>query len=420
MDQKTIGPLINKYFTKFGYRPISIKQQVEPDLNMVVVIPAYNEPDLLKTLQSIEECEQPEKPFEVIVVFNHSDNATSTIKDQNIKYYNEAIKFIKNENLKFKYYIIEAFDLPEKIAGVGLARKIGMDEAAFRLNENTNGLIICLDADCTVASNYLVAIEQHFNDHENSPGASVYFEHPLKYSDSNLALGIVQYELHLRYYNQLIKYTGHPFAFHTVGSSMVVRSWAYQKQGGMNKRKAGEDFYFLQKIMLLDHFSEIKTTCVYPSPRISDRVPFGTGKAQGDWVDQQKEQYLTYHPDVALVLRSLFEMVTEKGSKLVSTPISELPEEIIAFIGSKAWEVKMKELDRNTTNDKAFVKRFFTWFNLFMTLRFVHFYRDNYKGNIPIVDAAEWFLEIINQEMGSLEPKMLLEKYKKIEQGEKG
>lgn len=407
--------MINKYLNKFGYRPISIKHPVEQGLNMVVVIPAYNEPDLLKTLQSIEDCEKPKMPFEVIVVFNHSENASPVIKNQNIKYYNKADEFIKSGALKYKCFLIEAFNLPEKIAGVGLARKIGMDEAVYRLGDNTDGLIVCLDSDCTVASNYLVAIEQHFEEYKNTPGASVYFEHPLQYFDNDLALGIVQYELHLRYYNQLIKYTGHPFAFHTVGSSMVVRSWAYQKQGGMNKRKAGEDFYFLQKIMLLDHFSEIKNTCVYPSPRISDRVPFGTGKAQGDWVDKQKEQYLTYHPDVAMVLRSLFELVVEMGNKLVETPMNEIPDQIIDFIGSEDWELKMKELDRNTTNYKAFIKRFFTWFNLFMVLRFVHFYRDKYKGNISVTEAAGKFLEIIDQRAETLDPKILLQKFKDIE-----
>ena len=408
----------NKYFLKFGYRPISLKQSVEPGLNMVVVIPAFNEPELLKTLQSLEACEKPEKPVEIIVVFNHSEHAFSAIKNENIKYYIEAIEFIKSNALKHKYFLIEAFDLPAKIAGVGLARKIGMDEAVYRLDKKTDGLIVCLDADCTVASNYLVAIEQHFNHHKNSPGASIYFEHPLQYSDSNLALGIVQYELHLRYYNQLIKYTGHPFAFHTVGSSMVVCSWAYQKQGGMNKRKAGEDFYFLQKIMLLDHFTEIKNTTVYPSPRISERVPFGTGKAQGDWVEKEKEQYLTYHPDVATVLKSLFEMVTEKGSKMVTTPINEIPEQIMTFIGQSEWDLKMKELDRNTTNDKAFIKRFFAWFNLFMVLRFVHFYRDKYKGNIPVVNATEKLLEILEQKSESYEALALLEKFREIEKAE--
>ena len=407
--------MINKYLAKFGYRPISIKQSVEQGLNMVVVIPAYNEPDLIKTLQSLEKCEKPDRPIEIIVVFNHPENASSEIKHQNLKYYDETFKFTKSDNLKYKYYLIEAFDLPEKIAGVGLARKIGMDEAVYRLGKNADGLIVCLDADCTVSSNYLVAIEQHFIHYKNSPGASIYFEHPLQYSDSNLALGIVQYELHLRYYNQLIKYTGHPFAFHTVGSSMVVRSWAYQKQGGMNKRKAGEDFYFLQKIMLLDHFSEIKNTVVCPSPRISDRVPFGTGKAQGDWVDKQKEKHFTYSPEVAKVLKKLFEMVAEKGNQMVEIAISEIPEQIINFIGLEAWELKMKELARNTSNDKAFVKRFYAWFNLFMILRFVHYYRDKYEANIPVMEAAKRLLEILGQKSGSYEAIALLEKFREIE-----
>lgn len=407
--------MINKYLSKFAYRPISIKQTAESGLNMVVVIPAFNEPDLLKTLQSLERCEKPKKPVEIIVVFNHSEQASSEIKTRNIEYYQEAVEFTKSNVLKLRYFLIDAFDLPDKIAGVGLARKIGMDEAVYRLDKNIDGLIVCLDADCTVASNYLVALEQHFIKYINTPGASIYFEHPLKYSDNNLALGIVQYELHLRYYNQLIKYTGHPFAFHTVGSSMVVRSWAYQKQGGMNKRKAGEDFYFLQKIMLLDHFSEINNTVVYPSPRISERVPFGTGKAQGDWVDQKKEQYITYHPDVAKVLRSLFEKVIEKGNKLVLTSIDEIPGQIIDFIGAEAWELKMKELTRNTSSDKAFVKRFFSWFNLFMILRFVHFYRDKFEGNIPIVDATNKLLEVLDQRSDSSEPNILLDKLREIE-----
>ena len=410
-----MSPTVNKYLSKFGYRTISLKKPVEPGLNMVVVIPAYSEPDLLKTLQSIETCEKPENPFEVIVVFNHSENASSAIKNQNIKYYNKADEFIKSGALKYKCFLIEAFDLLEKIAGVGLARKIGMDEAVYRLSDNTDGLIVCLDADCTVAPNYLVAIEQHFKEYKNTPGASIYFEHPLQYSDNDLAKGIVEYELHLRYYNQLIKYTGHPFAFHTVGSSMVVRSWAYQKQGGMNKRKAGEDFYFLQKIMLLDHFSEIKNTVVCPSPRISDRVPFGTGKAQGDWVDKQKEKHFTYSPEVAKVLKKLFEMVAEKGNQMVEIAISEIPEQIINFIGLEAWELKMKELARNTSNDKAFVKRFYAWFNLFMILRFIHYYRDKYEANIPVMEAAKRLLEILGQKSGSYEAIALLEKFREIE-----
>ncbi len=41
-----------------------------------------------------------------------------------------------------------------------------------------------------------------------------------------------------------IEVCGVSHAYHTIGSSMAVRCSAYAKIGGMNRRKAGEDFIF--------------------------------------------------------------------------------------------------------------------------------------------------------------------------------
>jgi glycosyltransferase involved in cell wall biosynthesis len=407
--------MTSKYLKRAGFEHQIVNQPVVSGLNAILVIPAFNEPNLIKTLQSIEDCKAPKHPIEVIVVFNHSVNSSSIIKEKSLAYYKEALEFSQKEDLKFRYLIIKAFDLPQKTAGVGLARKIGMDEAVFRLGKHSDGLIIALDADCIVAPDYLVAIEQHFDQNKNSPGASIHYEHPLIDSNNEIALGIIQYELHLRYYNQLVKYTGHPYAFHTVGSSMVVRSWAYQKQGGMNKRKAGEDFYFLQKIIQLGNFTEIKSTCVYPSPRISDRVPFGTGKAQGDWINNSKKEFLTYHPNAGLILKMLFDLVDENGKGLVTLPVDQLPDQVIMFIGKKQWQIKINEIDKNTSNDQAFIKRFFSWFNLFLVMQFAHFYRDNYEGNIPVSIAAGMLLEILGQQSEIIDAKKLLEEFRRIE-----
>ena len=38
---------------------------------------------------------------------------------------------------------------------------------------------------------------------------------------------------------------------------MAVRADAYLRQGGMNRRKAGEDFYFLNKFMVLGGYGEM-------------------------------------------------------------------------------------------------------------------------------------------------------------------
>ena len=66
---------------------------------------------------------------------------------------------------------------------------------------------------------------------------------------------------------------------------MAVRADIYAGQGGMNKRQ-GEDFrIFLHKIIPLGQFGEINNTRVIASPRPSARVPFGTGKAVREFLD---------------------------------------------------------------------------------------------------------------------------------------
>lgn len=56
--------------------------------------------------------------------------------------------------------VIEAYDLPARFAGVGLARKIAMDAAALFLyhREKTEQPILSLDADTLVEKNYTDAV----------------------------------------------------------------------------------------------------------------------------------------------------------------------------------------------------------------------------------------------------------------------
>ena len=105
---------------------------------------------------------------------------------------------------------------------------------------------------------------------------------------------------------QALRYTHFPYAFHTIGSCLAVRGSAYVKQGGMNRRKAGEDFYFLQKIIPLGNFGEINSTRVIPSARVSDRVPFGTGKAMMKWYESGEKVFKSYNPEIYEELFKLF------------------------------------------------------------------------------------------------------------------
>src|SRR5690606_19808654 len=117
-------------------------------------IPCYNEPNLVKSLQSLYDCEPTQTKVEVITVINSSVIDAKEVLEQNQHSLNEALAWSSNhqrDNIHFSF--IEATGLPKKDAGVGLARKIGMDEAYNRLASTgkTDGIIVCFDADATCA-----------------------------------------------------------------------------------------------------------------------------------------------------------------------------------------------------------------------------------------------------------------------------
>ncbi len=196
-------------------------------------------------------------------------------------------------------HFILAGDLPERYAGPGLARKTGMDEAVrrFAAAGTPDGIILSFDADTLCDPDYFTAISDHFHRHPDDNGCSIYFEHPLSGSDFNSEVyrAVTYYELHMRYYLRGLRNAGHPNVYHTVGSAFAVTAEAYCRHGGMNRRKAGEDFYFLQKFFDAGRFSECNTTRVIPSPRPSGRVIFGTGAAVSEFLSSKAEP-LTYNP----------------------------------------------------------------------------------------------------------------------------
>ena len=178
---------------------------------------------------------------------------------------------------------------------------------------------------------------------------------------------------------------------------MAVRAAAYAKQGGMNKRKAGEDFYFLNKIIQLGNFTECNTTTVIPSPRVSDRVPFGTGKAVGEIVSADQWSLETYNFKIFTELKEFVSEVYDYNKMLDSSMLSSL---INVFVDSKELGVKIAEIGKNSNSEEAFITRFFKMFDAFWIMKYVHFSRDNLHKQVSVLDASnELLLElgVINQ-----------------------
>ena len=409
---------MNSYLKKYGFQSPKILEVPSADLGIIVVIPCHNETKTVLSLESLKKCEKPKCAVKTILVINQSEVVTKEISVQNENTYKEVM-FWKTTNLDFDLEVIFEKSLPKKHAGVGLARKIGMDEAVHVFHQiDEDGIIVALDSDCTVDANYLKEIESHFHVNFKTPGCSIRYAHPLEGNkfEKEIYSGITNYELHLRYYNQALEFCKLPYAFHTVGSSMAVKSSAYQKQGGMNKRKAGEDFYFLQKIIELGNFTELNSTCVIPSPRISDRVPFGTGKAIGDWVEANNVTYFTYNFTSFIELKKLVEDIP----RIYESDIYQSNSPCIqGFIKSINFENKIAEIKKNTTNYSNFTKRFFTFFNAFTVLKFVHFARDNYYPNLSVTEESKKLLtQVFHYDNENNTNKELLHLFREIEKSD--
>ncbi|GIT77657.1 MAG: hypothetical protein Ct9H300mP32_0390 [Verrucomicrobiota bacterium] len=393
-----------KYLQKSA-GPRLINARPNPALKMVVVIPCHDEPDLVGALERLANCEPPLGQVEVIVVINSSEKKIRRGSPSKPAYPSQTTNWLaRRGNHWLPIHLLHLPDLPHRHAGVGQARKSGMDEALRRLADVAqaeDGLLVCYDADCRCSPNYFTGIEAHFAEQPDMPGCSIHFEHPLD-ADEWAALefgdrtpgqpvfdGIAAYELHLRYHVQAQKFIGFPYDFHTIGSAMAVRAWAYVKQGGMNRRQAGEDFYFLQKISWLGQVSLLTGVTVYPSPRLSCRVPFGTGKAVGDYVaDGKLATYpLQAYRDVQWLLGQVEEL-WETGN-----PSIDAPDAIARFLGDEFLESVVPEIRANSGNPVAFRKRFFRWFNAFRLMKFLNFARDEVHGPAAIEEAAIGLLE---------------------------
>lgn len=373
----------NKYLEKQNQKA-SILDSPNPETGIIVVIPCFNEPDILQTLQSLDSCKLPNQNTEVIILINHSEIESEEIKQTNFQTKTEIDQWILgNRNEKICFFSIGPVELRKKWAGAGLARKSGMDEAILRFNvlEKPDGIVVSLDADTLVDKNYLVEIEKHFQQNPRNVGATVSFQHQTKGLDFKHLEGIQLYEKYLGYYKKALDFTGYPFSMFTIGSAFAVTADAYVRRGGMNRRQAGEDFYFLQNLAQIGTIGEIKTTKVYPSARLSNRVPFGTGPILQKWMNGEEDLLQTYNFQAFADLKIFFNQ-KEKLYKISEIEfkkgISLLPKSVFSFIEKDDFWAELKDLNQNCSSQTTFQSRFFQKFNAFKILKFLNFAHENF------------------------------------------
>lgn len=411
------------YFTKHRFTP-HISLQPQGNLGICVVLPSYNEPHLDVALNALAHCIQPTCAVEIIVVVNYPEHSEPEIIENALWCVGQVNKFDQEfGNHRLRFFPISAFNLPKKHAGVGLARRMGMDEAAFRLlnTQNEHKIIACFDADATCEPNFLVELEKLWIQKPKTAGCSIAYQHPIsgtKYS-TDIYDTIVQYELHLRYYTDAGIYIQHPFSYQTVGSSMACSAQTYVDVGGMSKRKAGEDFYFLQKIIPHGNFEELNSTTIYPSPRPSDRVPFGTGRAILQHTSQNADEYLTYSFQSFQELKPFFTTAPQELYRASSTQITDLlaaqPKPLQEFLAMNSFEKAIDEINANSAQPETFNKRFFLWFDAFKLLKYLNFAHEKYYTRLPIAGEAKKLATTLNIYQSNSSKEDLLARFREFD-----
>ncbi len=406
----------DRYFERVNTFEVEINKEIDKNLSLIVVIPTFNEPEIVKTLQSLLKNKFSGFSVEIIFVVNSAENSSDTIKNQNLISINQLEQeFEQNTNPNLHQTILHFPNLPEKKSGVGVARKIGMDTALtlFQKLNKPNGIIVSLDADTLVESNYFQAIYNHFAKNKTQ-AANIAFAHPTSGTDfdENIYQAITIYELYLRYYYQALKYCGFPYFYHTIGSAFCCTAQIYAKQGGMVLNQSGEDFYFLQKIIPVSNFSEIKTTTVFPSPRITDRVVFGTGIAVKQIIEEYKLDFPVYNFNVFDILKDFFDKLEfiYDNKDTYQTDNKELNQ----FLKENNFKEKVEEIKNNVSNFKTFKARFFNWFSAFRVIKFLNFCHNNNYKKSSVVTESQTLLKKININSKS-DIKSLLKTYRNIQ-----
>jgi hypothetical protein len=343
-----------------------------------IIIPALAEsasiPLLLDALCA--DYSLPASGLAVLFVVNNREDASAAEKDDNQQ--TLALLRCRRSTLPFPLLLVDAASgdlaLSARDGGVGTARKLGHDLLLPRLDcSSGEPLLISLDADTLVAPGYAGALVSHFAA-AGCGGAVIPYSHRAGSSDAENS-AIERYELFLRCYVAGLAAAGSPYAFHTVGSAMACTVSAYLRCGGMNKRRAGEDFYFLQALAKTSGVAAVNGTMVFPSPRRSSRVPFGTGRAVGALLAGDAAAVLFHRPESFLLLKEWLALAREgcrDGSRDLPHRAAAVSPVLQRYLVDQGFPLAWERLLQQHRSPERLCKGFDDWFDAFRTMKLLH------------------------------------------------
>lgn len=376
------------YLRRRGARgPWTLEGDILPAARTAVVLPALGEGAFLpETLASLLP---GETPAQVVVVVNnrppsHADPAQAADNRETLDALRAGRLACPGAALAWVDAASPGREIPPG-EGVGTARKIGLDLALGILDAGDGAVLASLDGDSPAAPGYLDALAA-FGEAPDAWAGWCAFEHPLD------APAMAAYELHIRCYARGLRWAGSPYAFPAIGSTMACTAAAYAAAGGMNRREAGEDFYFLQQLAKTGTVRPVPGAKVFPSARASARVPFGTGAKLSQWRGDP-DLIRTYDPGVYAVLREWLD--SARAAADAGAPAGEWVRAagaahpaLAVFLEEARFPAAWERLRAEAPTPRHRLRAFHEWFDGLRTLRAVHRLRDAGLDSLPVPQAA--------------------------------
>ncbi|PKN10376.1 MAG: hypothetical protein CVU72_01385, partial [Deltaproteobacteria bacterium HGW-Deltaproteobacteria-7] len=409
-----LNDYLNRYATGFPWKLMAGNLD---NIEQVVVIPAYAERDLIfATLASIAANDDAalEKTL-ILCVINNKAAAADADKENNTQTiagltalmnkhpfeplmladdFRTLLQMIADRPLRLGFMDASSpgLEIPSHVGGVGMARKIGMDMALRLLMSPGGGprLILSLDADTLVKSDYLSSVRNIFATCKAQTGIVAY-AHQMP-ADKMGQMAICCYEIFLRYWVLGLHYAGSPYAFHSIGSTIVTTADSYLAVRGMNRREAGEDFYFLNKLAKIGPIRQIGETVVYPSARVSQRVPFGTGAAVGKTVSGEEQEHRLYDPRIFIVLKEWIDLMGKSFNSPTDQIIKrarDIDQGLESFLIARGFLSVWPKIRGNLKDKKTYERQFHNWFDGFETLKMINYLTKEYYPRIGLLPAVK-------------------------------
>jgi hypothetical protein len=383
------------WLAKNALFPRLIDADPDAGTGIIVVIPACGEGDIQSTINSLAHCKKPPCNCEVIVIVNAPAKASDVVLKENKRTISLLKVWRDNNNCFFRLFCFDPGTTLIPAWGVGHARKAGMDEASRRFDDigNPQGIIASLDADCLVSENYFTGLYDMLLTRPERSACSISLINGRDDEDfpEEITLAAEQYELERRYMLFGLRYAGFPWCFNTSGAAMAVKAGKYIKTGGMNTREAGEDFWFIRKLMPAGGFFHANNITVYHSSRTSHRVPFGTGMSiDGKLNSAERNQTIT-DPQLFEDLKELW-----KGATLLFNSTKQervtfyalLPATIREFLPEARFIEETDEISGNTGSAKNFARRYYARYDLLFSIRYLNFTERKKTVGKGIIEAC--------------------------------